>query len=150
GAGQFRVLGEHTYGAIGQYQATVTITSLEGLSTTTTSYVSIATQLFVSPHFVQAEQDHEYTTELASFTDTQPGEAGDYSATIQWAGASPLPALVTSYGDGHFGVLATYDFGAVGYRAFTIKVTNPSRVTEAEANGTVHVLLGTLLENPFA
>jgi hypothetical protein len=115
--GSFSVAGTHRYAEEGTYNFTITVTDDGGQSTTITgtTTVSDAPLANVANLAFSPTEGTPFSGTVASFTDTDPGTAGDpttnsadYSATINWGDGSSSPGTIAYTGTpGNFTVNAS-------------------------------------------
>ena len=147
----FEVAGNHVYQTqLTPYLATITITSLGGVTQTVTSTISIpngvlaATPVALSPAPAEGVQFNSLVT---TFTDTNPNpKPGEYSATIFWGdGTSSAGVILPS--NGRFDVRGSHLYFAGEYQV-TVSIRDAAGGT-AEAFGTVTVGAAAITANGF-
>jgi RHS repeat-associated protein len=125
--GSFKVTGTHTYAEEGTFAVNVTVNDSAPPSAVSASIQSTATvsdaalTLTASP--ITAHQDREFSGDLGSFTDADPGGTeSDYTAEINWGdGAVPGPGDITPKTGGGFWVQGAHIYATTG--TFTITIT---------------------------
>jgi hypothetical protein len=128
-AGQFDVIGTHSYVAAGQYPVTVAIHDEGGATAGAASTAAVAdAPLTLSAAPVSATEGAAFAGVVATFTDAnQFGVTGDYTATITWGDGHTSAGTVAADGQspGHFTVSGSNTYAAAGL--FAVRVTVADR-----------------------
>jgi autotransporter-associated beta strand protein len=104
GDGGFEVIGNNTYGAVGTYAPTLTITATDSRTLTLNGTVAVST-IVADGQTLNSVQGQSASGIVALFTDTTPGTSpSTYTASIDWGDGNTTTGTVASVGDGVFSV----------------------------------------------
>jgi hypothetical protein len=117
--GFLTVSGTNIYAAEGLYPVSVTIHGPNGSSAAVTSTATVLSALSAGGINVAAAKGLPFNSSVASFTDADPGSAGDYTAQITW-GDGHTSAAAISLVDGVYVVTAPHTYAGSG--SFPISV----------------------------
>ncbi len=138
--GHYDVKASHMYENGGNYNVEVSILDEGGASTTVTSTASISGAIIVQlvPFTAQAKVSTGTIT-VATFTDSAPTSAGNYTATIVWGDGQISTGTVIDNGGGSFTVKGSHTYQEAGIYLLSVYVRNNVSGASGLAKGFVAV-----------
>ncbi len=125
-AGQYPVVGTHTYAEEGSYQIRISLwNSVQvGMLMPVTVYVGDA-PLTASGALLTLATDHVFTGVIATFTDAGGSDVIDFTTQVDWGdGGSSANVSVTPNNNGGFNVVGTHTYTGEMRYAITVTVTD--------------------------
>ena len=149
----YAIRGTHTYANAGNYQVTVTITDVDGSTTTNTLAITVAKpastpaapqvlDVFAQPlgegSFLIAGQS--FTEEVATFTSsTSTATASNFAASIYWGDGDDSPGTIVQGANENdsseiFYVYGTHVYDSAGTDNFTVYVSTPGNAPVSDSD----------------
>ncbi|MDQ6811596.1 MAG: hypothetical protein M3Z95_06835 [Actinomycetota bacterium] len=125
GEGSFSVRAAHAYTEEGSYPVKIFITDVdEPKNTAVANSTAIVADSALTAKGVTVTSPANFTGEVASFTDEDPGATvADFSATVEWGDGRSSRATVSASGSG-FAVTASHAFASAGSFKAIVKVAD--------------------------
>ena len=124
----YTVTGNHTYAAVGTFATAVTVTVMNGPTSTGVGQADIASPPVYTPTSqpIVVQVSQLFSGIVAIFTDPNTSDlASIFTASIAWGDGSTTPATVTG-GNGSFAVQGTYTYTTAGTYPVTVTVADES------------------------
>jgi hypothetical protein len=140
GNGGFNVAGTYTYAKEGTYDVIVRIIDSNNNIASNISTATVAdAPLTATGKTIGATYGVPFSGSVAGFTDADTtGNAGEFSATINWGDGTISAGLVSANSTGGFDVIGTHTYNSVEAFSTTINITAQAGST-ASANGLANV-----------